>query len=52
MANDVSRSDAGFDVDSNQAVILAADGTEQELPLMSKAELARIVVERVAEVRG
>lgn len=52
VANDVSRSDAGFDVDSNQAVILAADGTEQELPLMSKAELARIVVERVVELRG
>jgi phosphopantothenoylcysteine decarboxylase/phosphopantothenate--cysteine ligase len=51
VANDVSRSDAGFEVDSNQAVILAADDAEQELPLMSKADLARIVVERVVELR-
>jgi phosphopantothenoylcysteine decarboxylase/phosphopantothenate--cysteine ligase len=52
VANDVSRSDAGFDVDSNQAVIIAADGEEQELPLMSKADLARIVVERVVKLKG
>ena len=52
VANDVSRPDAGFDVDTNQAVLVEADGTAEELPLMTKAELARLVVERVAEIRG
>ncbi len=52
VANDVSRSDAGFAVETNQAVIISADGATQELPLMTKAELAREIIVRVVEVRG
>jgi phosphopantothenoylcysteine decarboxylase / phosphopantothenate---cysteine ligase len=52
VANDVSRPDAGFEVDTNQAWLVSADGAAEELPMMSKAELARVVVERVAELRG
>ena len=39
VANDVSRSDAGFDVDTNAVTIVGADGAET-LPLQSKARVA------------
>lgn len=40
IANDVSHSDSGFDVDDNQVTLITAD-YEKELPLMNKSELAR-----------
>ena len=39
VANDVSRSDAGFDVDTNAVTIIGPDGAEA-LPLQSKARVA------------
>ena len=39
VANDVSRADAGFDVDTNAVTIVGADGAET-LPLQSKARVA------------
>ncbi len=45
VANDVSRDDAGFAVDTNRAILIAADGELVELPLMSKRELGARVVE-------
>ena len=47
VANDVSRKDAGFDVDSNAAVLVDAEG-RTELALQSKRELARRILDRVA----
>jgi phosphopantothenoylcysteine decarboxylase/phosphopantothenate--cysteine ligase len=38
----------GFEVDDNAAVILGADGTEDELPLQTKRSLARAICDRVA----
>lgn len=49
VANDVSATDAGFGSDTNRVVILRADGTAETLPLLSKAEVAVRVVQRVAE---
>ncbi len=46
VANDVSRADAGFDVDTNAATFVTADGTE-EVPLMTKAALASRLLDRV-----
>jgi phosphopantothenoylcysteine decarboxylase/phosphopantothenate--cysteine ligase len=46
-ANDISAVDAGFEVDTNQVTLLFADGEKEELPLMSKDEVAEIVLERV-----
>src|SRR4051812_45242093 len=46
VANDVSRHDAGFDVETNAAWLLAADG-ETELPLQLKSELAGKILDRV-----
>ena len=47
VANDVSAHDAGFAVETNRALLLHADGRKEELPLMSKAEIAAEVIERV-----
>lgn len=46
VANDVSRSDAGFDVDTN-AVTLVGEDDEQELPLQSKADVAKAILDRL-----
>ncbi|HEX4347349.1 MAG TPA: bifunctional phosphopantothenoylcysteine decarboxylase/phosphopantothenate--cysteine ligase CoaBC [Vicinamibacterales bacterium] len=46
VANDVSRADAGFDVDQNAVTIIGADGTES-LPLQSKARVAAQILDRV-----
>ena len=51
VANDVSRSDAGFGVDTN-AVPLITRGEPEELPLMSKRETADAILDRVALLIG
>lgn len=51
VANDVSRRDAGFEVEANAAWIVSADRVE-ELPLMAKRELAARILDRVAGLLG
>ena len=51
VANDITRKDAGFDVETNAATILRRDGTRAELPLQSKKELAERVLDEVALFR-
>jgi len=46
VANDVSRTDAGFEVDDNEVTIVSADG-EEVVPLQSKAAIANRVLDRV-----
>ena len=46
VANDVSREDAGFDVERNAAVFISPDG-EVEHPLQLKTELAAKILDRV-----
>jgi phosphopantothenoylcysteine decarboxylase / phosphopantothenate---cysteine ligase len=46
VANDVSRSDAGFDVDANAVTIVGGAGAET-LPLQSKARVASEILDRV-----
>jgi phosphopantothenoylcysteine decarboxylase/phosphopantothenate--cysteine ligase len=46
-ANDVTASNAGFFVDTNQVTLLSADGTVDALPLMSKEEVAHEIWDRV-----
>jgi phosphopantothenoylcysteine decarboxylase/phosphopantothenate--cysteine ligase len=46
VANDVSRSDAGFDVDTNAVTIVGPDGVEQ-LPLQPKARVAVELLDRI-----
>ena len=47
VANDVSRDDAGFEVDTNCAVLIDARGGSSTLPLMPKIELADAILDRV-----
>ena len=48
VANDVSRTDAGFSADTNRVTILGADGTQTQPPLMSKRALADVILDGVA----
>src|SRR5688500_638864 len=48
VANDVSRSDAGFDVDTNAVTLVTADGAE-ELPLQAKSAVAAKLLDRVEQ---
>ena len=49
VANDVSRSDAGFEVDTNLVKLIYRDGTIEELPLMAKEEVASQILDRVRQ---
>jgi phosphopantothenoylcysteine decarboxylase/phosphopantothenate--cysteine ligase len=49
VANDVSRTDAGFDVDTNEVTIVGAAGAEA-LPLQSKARVAAQILDRVEKL--
>ena len=40
---------AGFGVDTNKVTIIGRDGSRKESPLMSKQEVARMIVETVAQ---
>ncbi len=52
VANDVSRSGAGFDAVTNAGVLIDAAGGEVEVPLVSKRELADRIWDRVTELRN
>jgi phosphopantothenoylcysteine decarboxylase/phosphopantothenate--cysteine ligase len=48
VANDVSSSDSGFEVENNRVVLLTPDGAAEPLPLMSKEAVAEAILTRVA----
>lgn len=50
VANDVSRNDAGFDVDTNAVRLLYRDGSGEELPLLGKDEVADRLLDRIARL--
>jgi phosphopantothenoylcysteine decarboxylase/phosphopantothenate--cysteine ligase len=50
VANDITRVDAGFDVETNAATIIKRDGSRAELPLQSKRELADRVLDEIAKL--
>ena len=43
-ANDISAGDAGFAVETNRVTLLFADGRQETLPLMSKPEVADVIL--------
>jgi phosphopantothenoylcysteine decarboxylase/phosphopantothenate--cysteine ligase len=49
-ANDISAADSGFHVDTNRVTLLYADGHNEALPLISKSEVAEILLERSADL--
>jgi phosphopantothenoylcysteine decarboxylase/phosphopantothenate--cysteine ligase len=51
VANDVSQADAGFEVDTNRAILLDRHGGVVETPLESKTALANRILDVVAHLR-
>ena len=52
VVNPVGGPDSGFESDTNRASIIDAAGVVQEVPLMSKAEMAEKILDRVATLLG
>lgn len=48
VANDVSRADAGFDVDTNAVTLVSAGGAE-DVPLQAKAAVAARILDRIEQ---
>jgi phosphopantothenoylcysteine decarboxylase / phosphopantothenate---cysteine ligase len=49
VANDISRPESGFEVDTNQVTLLMKDGVKERFPLMSKAEVADLILSRLID---
>ena len=49
VANDVKREGAGFDVDTNIATLITKTG-ETDLPLMSKSDLADVILDEITKL--
>jgi phosphopantothenoylcysteine decarboxylase/phosphopantothenate--cysteine ligase len=50
VANDVSRSDSGFAVETNRVAIIDSQGKVDRLPLKSKDEVANIILDRIVRI--
>ncbi|MGI6128843.1 MAG: bifunctional phosphopantothenoylcysteine decarboxylase/phosphopantothenate--cysteine ligase CoaBC [bacterium] len=51
VANDITRTDAGFAVDTNEVIILWPDGRREHLPLAQKKDIAVAILKRVLKCR-
>lgn len=49
VANEVGRSDRGFNADENQVILFTADGDRIDVPLTAKSEVANIIIRKVIE---
>ena len=47
VANDIMEADAGFESESNRVVLIPRDGPVETLPLMSKRDVARHILDRL-----
>jgi phosphopantothenoylcysteine decarboxylase/phosphopantothenate--cysteine ligase len=52
VANDITRDDSGFDVDTNRVTIIDKQGKTEELPLLSKREVAEKILNKVVGIMG
>lgn len=52
VANDISRTDAGFEVDDNAVILVWPDGEVEELPLLSKRGIAAQLFDRLEKRRA
>jgi phosphopantothenoylcysteine decarboxylase/phosphopantothenate--cysteine ligase len=50
--NDVTEPGSGFGTDTNRVVVIARDGSTEELPLLLKTEVAARLMDRVAALIG
>jgi len=49
VANDITATDSGFDVDTNRVTMIDRRGNREDLPLLPKQEVAHKVIDRVVE---
>ena len=47
VANDATEEGAGFGVDTNRVTLIGSDGSKEHLPLMSKENLADVLLDRI-----
>ncbi len=52
VANDVTKEDAGFNVDTNIATLIDTTGNQIDTGLVSKDELAHIILDKIAKFDG
>ncbi|MGD8520797.1 MAG: bifunctional phosphopantothenoylcysteine decarboxylase/phosphopantothenate--cysteine ligase CoaBC [Desulfobacterales bacterium] len=50
VANDISASDSGFAVDTNRVTLIDSSGELQSLPLLTKQEVAEIVIDHLIDI--
>ncbi len=51
VANDVTKPGSGFATETNQVTLISREGTLEELPEMSKEEVAWVILDRVLDTR-
>jgi phosphopantothenoylcysteine decarboxylase / phosphopantothenate---cysteine ligase len=49
VVNDATEPGAGFEVETNRCTLLAADGSEEALPLLSKRAVAERILDRISD---
>ena len=49
VANNICEENAGFGSETNHVKIFSSDGSEEDLPMMEKSELAGKILDRVTE---
>jgi phosphopantothenoylcysteine decarboxylase/phosphopantothenate--cysteine ligase len=52
VANDITATDSGFEVDKNKVTFVDKNGKVEDLPLMSKMEVAEKILDKVIELAG
>lgn len=52
VANDATEAGAGFGLDTNRVTLVARDRSDEHLALMSKADVASAILDRVESLRG
>jgi phosphopantothenoylcysteine decarboxylase/phosphopantothenate--cysteine ligase len=52
VANDVGAPGAGFEHDTNAVTLIGADGEVQDVPLVDKREVARVILDAVVARRN
>jgi phosphopantothenoylcysteine decarboxylase/phosphopantothenate--cysteine ligase len=52
VANDLVRAGAGFGTDTNAVTIIDRNGTETELPVMPKSEIAAHILDKIVELKA
>ena len=51
VANNITGEGSGFGSDTNRVVIIGSDGVSDELPLLPKAEVAHLLLDRAAAIK-